>query len=177
MPLRACQARWLVFVALVFLLPVFLSGCKKESLGDALVRGKVIRSNDKPMPLGFVQLYRGHDMIGQSRIGQDGSYLFAGVSPGAVTICISTSGPPPMVIPGRRRRVGPPPGVRPSAGPGGQRRSGGGSNRPPALTLERLPKEVQADIAKIEKKYGDPDSSDLTYDIRSGEQTFDIRLR
>jgi hypothetical protein len=72
--------------------------------------------------------------------------------------------------------AGGPPGMPGGGGPPG---TGGNGMPQTGPDLSQLPKEIKEAIekAKIDDKYGTMDKSDLTYEVVSGEQTYDIYLK
>lgn len=196
------KRRWLPGLLIaVFLLAA--AGCKKSH--SAAVTGKVYMGEDKPLPLGQVQFLGKGGVLGSSPISPDGRYQITGLPTGTVLIVVSmkqsmggmpggmpmpAGGAPPAMMPGGGGPPGMPgggpPGMPPSGGPPGMPPGGGppgmpgmqGGMRgvPGALTLESLPKEAQAELAKVDARYGDATKSDLNYEVQSGEQTFDIHL-
>jgi hypothetical protein len=63
-------------------------------------------------------------------------------------------------------KEGPGPMLAPGTVPGGMTKA-----------YMRMPADMRDELRKLDEKYGDPDKSGLTLDIRAEEQTFDIQLR
>jgi hypothetical protein len=139
-----------VFLALVGFLGA--SGCKSS----ATISGKVYY--DKvPLKGGNVAFISEDGRAFAARIDKDGSYKLEKVPTGKVKITVETE----SLNPGRKNRYKnePPKGVT-----------------APEEVKPLDAEEMAARYTWIPPKYNDPEQSDLTYEVGSGEQQKDIQL-
>jgi hypothetical protein len=161
--------------ALLAALPlVCAAGCSPKT---ATVSGKVT-VNNKPVTAGVITFYPDEESGAKpasANIKADGTYEVGNAPVGKVKVAVGPPpGPPPgggaPPIPNRGGRFGPPPGA-------------GG---PPADATEKMrdkppSDETPAQAPKgppIPVKYGDPEKSELTYDIPKGgtkDANFDLK--
>lgn len=175
-PFRICPA---------FLLPalaVFLTlGCGQGKRPTGIVRGTVTYGSKHVA--GLVKFVAEDGASGDGVIYSDGSYEVLVAPVGKCKVAIVTEhlrkrqtglpgvpGPGMGGMPGRPGRPGgpssgPPAGVKAGGAPKGLETSGG-MGKAPATKYEPIP-----------ARYEDPDASQLTFDVQSGEQTFDITIK
>ncbi len=160
---------------LIGLLIVSTTGCKKSR--TASVSGRVYFDTDKPLPFGQVQFMGEGGSSSTSPISPDGRYNISGLPTGKVKILVSTKqiGSNMAMMPGMPGGGGPP-GMPGGGGPPG---SGGPGMPKMGPDLTQIPKEIREaiDNAKIDEKYSTMDKSELSYEVTSGSQTYDIYLK
>jgi hypothetical protein len=136
------------------LLACFAAGCG----GTGVVSGKVTYNNE-PVGGGTVLLISTEGRgTGRSIIGPDGAYSVKDAPVGTVTITVETiSVKPPRIVPDMPK---PPEGAIPKDAP-----SIYGS------------KPSNAKYVEIPERYSDPETSGLTFTVKSGSQPHDIDLK
>ena len=195
-------SRWLL-VSLCVSLPCLATGCG-ESRGK--VAGKVTMSNGEPLPGGTITFVpvSGKGNIASTSISPDGKYELE-VPSGECKISVDNRNvgkTPPAPIGAGGGGNAPPPGVG-GAGvktgpPGGMGGAGVKTGPPGGGAKAGPPQDKGGDIEKrmkdsgqaptgagsvqpgtykpINPKYYDPETSGLTFGVKSGSQTFDITL-
>jgi len=148
------SAGWAVAVVLVGSLAA--SGCGG---GTGTVSGKVLHKG-APLKGGVVTfVHTGGGTSGTSSIAEDGSHKIVGISPGKVKICVETE----TLNPARKARTpaySPPPGMQ---GPVGLNQPGQSDSADQAKRY-----------TKINSAYATPETTTLAYEVKSGNQTYDI---
>jgi hypothetical protein len=152
--------RWLLLLALAALLPA--AGCGK---GTGTVTGKVT-INDTPLKGGLV-VFTPADGVGppgNSPIAEDGTYTIEKCPKGHMKVSVQTA----FLKTQAPSRGGARAYERPKDAPADD---GGRGYKPPD------PSENAKKYVAIPPKYEDPDTSDLTFDVTGGNQTYDITLK
>jgi hypothetical protein len=146
-PVRASASRRAAFTA-AFLLPLLILGCA----GKGNVSGKVTYKGT-PLPYGNVQIQSGNGTIFVAEIKEDGSYSVSGVPTGSCKVAVSC--------------------VDPAAVDFAKAMSAAGKD---TTNKAKMPKGSLEDFNKIPARYADFSTSGLTLELKSGDQTFDIKL-
>ncbi len=147
-PVRVFASRRLVLTAAVFGLALLIVGCA----GKGNVSGKVTYKGT-PLPYGNVQIQSGNGTIFVAEIKEDGSYSISGVPTGTSKLAVSC--------------------VDPAAVDFAKAMSAAGKD---TSGKAKMPKGSLEDFNKIPAKYADFSTSGLTLELKSGDQTFDIKL-
>jgi hypothetical protein len=116
------------------------------------VSGKVTYKK-QPLSTGTVIFFGPNNSRASSQIGPDGTYTISGILAGPAKIAVST--PPPAPAPGMAMKMD-------ASKMGGPADAGKGAAQAKSLT--------------IPPQYNDPDKSNLTYEVKAGEQQHDIEL-
>lgn len=159
--LASKQGRLFAAVLLLSALPC-LTGC-----GSSKVSGKVTYQG-KTVPGGLVVFHGANNWTGNSPIEQDGSYTIVKPPPGPVKITVDTSSMRPVQLP---RNV-----------PGMENMPGAKGKMPPNMPEEAKknplynPELNAGRYLAIPANYADPEKSGLSYEVKSGPQTHDIKL-
>jgi hypothetical protein len=127
-----------------------LSGCGKQTTevrGTVKVNGETVNSGN----IAFIA----EDGRTDSAVIADGSYAILKAPIGKVKITIKSTKPVANANPHAGRMAGAPPEV--------QAQASGASSSPKKFV-------------EVPKKYGDENTTDLTYDVKSGKQEYDIDL-
>jgi hypothetical protein len=141
-------------VLLALALPLSLAGCGGSAL--ATVSGKVTYQG-AALKGGKVIFVRSDGKPGATAyIGEDGVYTIDKVPAGKVTVCVETA----SLNPARFSRI-----------PKNMNLPANAPNRPP--DTEKMAKR----FVPIPAKYADPKTSNLTYNVESGQQKNDIDLK
>ena len=128
--------------------------------GKADVEGKVT-FNGKPVVYGTVVVV-GPDGIPKSGMIQpDGSYRVSGVPVGSARVAVTSPRPPGSETPPKKRAMG---------------RDALDEDKPPPEPPPPAPPEVIKNWVSLPEKYGDPSTSQLTLNVKSG-QPADIELK
>jgi hypothetical protein len=173
----AISASWLLFFGVL----IFLSGC---GTSKGRLSGKVYQKNGQPLPggrLGFYRAESGGNPVFTS-IQEDGSYEVRDVPMGPVRITVENEFLNPKnkqlgLIPSPGDMPGMPKGFAPPQGIG-----------PPPEALEKLKAELgttarksedapQGKYVPIDPKYANPATTDLSYEVKPGDQQYDIHLK
>jgi len=137
-------------------LALLLSGCGG---GGGKVTG-VVTLDGQPLPSGTVSFLQSETKQSESApIGEDGTYSMAKAPVGACKVTVSV--PPSMAGP-----------IDPTAVPGVPRDKAKDPSLPSMPDMGK-----QAKVVPIPAHYSDPDKSGLTFTVKSGAQTFDIKLK
>jgi hypothetical protein len=141
---------------------VVLAGCGAPQ--RATVKGKVTLG-DKPLPVGNVMFTTKDNLTGTSVIDKDGNYAINDAPIGDVKISVSVPTLPPGGLE-MMRRMKNNPGVKET------------QSVDPNDSSKRIGimGDIPENIVPIPDKYKDAATSGLTYTVKGGEQTFDIKL-
>lgn len=156
---RFCGAAFLA-------LAVFSSGCGGPP-ARATVKGRVTLG-DKPLTVGNV-IFSAKDgkdgMMGTATIDKDGNYVLHDAPVGDANISVMVPRLPPGGLE-MMRRMKNSPGMKES------------ESVDPNDSSKRISimGNIPENLVPIPDKYGDPSTSGLTYTVKSGEQTHDIKL-
>jgi hypothetical protein len=165
-------------------------GCARPT--TARVSGTVYQANGKPLPGGSVVFYptEGKTRHATAEIGQDGKYDMPEAPVGPVKIAVNNIHlkegiPPPVGLGGGMPAPGGggkgPPMARP---PGGAKKPPKDAGTPPKGISDKdrapPPKTTAPQLDRyvpIDKKNADPETSELTFEVKPGTNTHDIKLR
>lgn len=128
---------------------VAIAGCKAR---QAEVTGSV-RYRNKPLTSGSVSFYCANGEIRSSIISEDGTYHLAKMAPGSVRVTVASH---PRVPQSLRASWGPT-----RVGPSGARE----------------PEAPEKPLVQVPKRYNQPESSELAFEVQPGEQKLDLELR
>jgi Carboxypeptidase regulatory-like domain len=156
-------------VSLVGIVAAFVSGGCGGGGVASTVSGKVLYKG-APVKGGNVTFVSTEGKISKSTsINEDGTYQLTDVPVGTFKICVETESFRPQVA--RTMSKGPGTGGMPpaySAPPGGSEQTG---YKPP------VPVDTSARYVQIPPQYAKTETTDLTYTVKSGQQTHDIELK
>src|SRR5438105_4947623 len=154
---------------LLRLLPAVLSapllaGCPSGT-PVGRVSGKVLLSDGSPLPGGLIT-FSSQDKMASAVIKPDGSYDARDVPVGPVQIGINNEHlSPKSALPANIKDRGPPKDVISNMGPPKDALK---DKNPPSGATK------QGTYVAIDPKYHSPDKSGLTYDVKKGDQVFDV---
>jgi hypothetical protein len=148
---------------LLFAFAVLCSGCS-DGPGRATVKGKVTLG-DKPVPVGNVMFWGKDNFTASATLDKDGNYSLADAPVGDIKISVQTPKLPPGGLDVMKRMKNHP-GMKE------------GDSVDPNDTSKRIGimGNIPENIVPVPDKYGDPTLSGLTYTVKKGEQTYDIKL-
>jgi hypothetical protein len=140
------------------------AGCGSKSKAKAIVKGKVTFGKEH-LTTGSVSFYGPDNAFGTATIDKDGNYEMNDAPVGLVKITI--------VVPKM------PPGGRGPMIPGSGKDVKDKASVDPEDPGRRIPimGERPSKIVPIPDKYGNVETSGLTYTVEKGEQTHDINLK
>lgn len=139
----------------LFVTALAVAGCGKSK---ATVSGKVTYQN-KPVKGGNISFVSSKGAV-SGEINEDGTYTVDGVPTGEARISVDTESINPQIVGGGQQNTAPKGVTVPS-----DYQAGGGTKVDPKRYV------------KIPEKYADPDTSDLTFKVGSGSNTYDIDLK
>jgi hypothetical protein len=153
---RACGG--LVLLGLL----AFSAGCGSGKKARAVVKGKVTYGKDH-LTTGTVQFYGEDNAFASATIDKNGNYEMNDAPVGPVKVVVSV----PKFMPG---------GLRSLASGGAKVKDKGSVD--PENPDRRIPivGEVPSRVVNIPDRYGNVETSGLTYTVEKGEQTHDIPL-
>ncbi len=153
--IRRCSA--LLFIGLL----VLSVGCGPPE--RATVKGKVTLG-ETPLPVGNVMFWGADNATATATIDKDGNYVVADAPVGDVKVTVSTPKVNPQQFEMMRSMKNGAAGTTESVDPNDPSRK--------ISIMGSIPENVVA----APEKYADPATSGLTYSVKSGEQTHDIKL-
>jgi hypothetical protein len=142
---------------------VISSGCSGAP-ERATVKGKVTLG-DKALTVGSVMFLGKDNLTGTAAIDKDGNYVLSDAPVGEARISVTVPNLPPGGLQRMKQMINKP-GVKPveSVDPNDS-----------SKRIEML-SDLPDNIVTIPSKYSIPAESGLTYTIKPGEQTYDIKL-
>jgi len=190
--LRRAPRRWVGAGLLLCAVGALSVGCAKPT--TAQVSGTVYQPNGKPLPGGSVIFYptEGKTRHATAEIGEDGKYNLPEAPVGPVKIAVNNTHlkegiPPPVGLGGGMPKLpagggkGGPPTSRPG---GGMKKPPKDAGQPPKGVSDKdrapEPKTTAPQVDRyvpIDKKYADPEKSELTFEVKPGTNTHDIKLK
>lgn len=169
-------------LVLVFGVALLSAGCAKPT--TAHVSGKVYQANGKPLPGGTVIFYptEGATKHSSAEIQEDGSYDLPAAPTGKVKIAVNNLH--------LKEGIAAPIGLGGPSTPKMPKGMKGKGMKPPPKDAGGPPKEVGKEGAPegaktapdtkryvaIDAKYADPEKSGLTYEVKPGAQSYEIKL-
>ena len=144
-------------------LMAFTAGCGPNYKARATVKGKVTFAN-KTLTTGSVTFFGKDNITGSASIDKNGYYVMNDAPLGDVKITVSVPAQPM----GGLARGGPSP-IKPP------KDSGSVNPDNPAQRISIMG-AMPTNVVPIPDKYANVETSDLTYTVQKGEQTYDINL-
>jgi len=141
---------------------VVVTGCGAPQ--RATVKGKVTLG-DKPLPVGNVMFTTKENLTGSAVIDKDGNYVISDAPLGDVKVSVSVPQLPPGGLEMMRRMKNNP----------GVKETQSVDPNDPSKRIGIMG-DIPENIVPIPDKYKDPATSGLTYTVKGGEQTYDIKL-
>jgi hypothetical protein len=148
-------------LAFLFLLALSL-GCGSAAKARAVVKGKV-SLGEKHLTAGNVFFHAANDVTANGTINKDGNYEIPDAPLGDVKVSVTVPKISPAILAKMNAMRKGMPNIK-SVDP-----SGSGKSIP-------IMGEMPEHIVPIPDKYGNPETSGLTYTVQSGEQTKDFVL-
>ena len=141
----------------------FCTGCG-EGIQRATVKGKVTLG-ETPIPVGNVMFWGKDNYTASGTIDKEGNYSVADVPVGEVRISVQT----PKLPPGGLEMM-----HRMKNNPGAKDTESVDPNDPSKRI--GIMGNIPENIVPVPDKYNDPGTSGLTYTVKGGEQTHDLKL-
>lgn len=142
---------------------VVLSGCDTGPK-RAAIKGKVTL-DDKPLTVGNVMFLGKENFSGTAAIDKDGNYSLADAPVGEVQVSIDVPRLPPGGLEMMRRMKNNP----------GTKDTASVDPNDPSKRIGIMG-NIPENVVPIPDRYRDPKTSGLTYTVKPGEQTYDIKL-